>query len=145
MTVSFTFADFCQPLALARYRHLFDRGQWLAPEALAAYQRSRLRAIVAHAYAHVPYYRELFDSLGLGPEDIREVGDLRKLPTLSKATVRSQRDRLTADDAKRFHPTLCWSSGTTGAKHGFLLDRQTNALEFAYYWRYWGWSGYRLG
>jgi phenylacetate-CoA ligase len=27
----------------------------------------------------------------------------------------------------------------------FYLDKSANALEFVYYWRYWGWAGYRLG
>ena len=27
----------------------------------------------------------------------------------------------------------------------FLLDRRARALEFCFYWRHWGWAGYRLG
>jgi phenylacetate-CoA ligase len=145
MTVHFEIADFLQPAALVKYRWLFSHGQWLSPDELVAYQRTRLRAMVEHAYAHVPYYRDLFDSLSLTPADIREIGDLRRLPPLSKQTVRHEARRLTADNAACFRPVLHHTSGTTGARHAILLDRETNALEFAYYWRYWNWAGYRLG
>ena len=51
-------------------------------------QDEKLRRLIRHAYHHVGYYRERMDALGLGPEDIRTLDDLAKLPLLRKADVR---------------------------------------------------------
>jgi len=75
----------------------------------------RLRRLVAHAYARVPYYRRLFDGAGVRPEEIRSAADLARLPITSKADLR----RLPAEDlvasgaelARCLHPR---SSGTSG-------------------------------
>jgi phenylacetate-CoA ligase len=145
MTVHFTLGDFLQPANILKYRRAFARTQWLSSDELEAFQRSRLAALTQHAYDHVPYYRDLFRSLNLRPADIREVHDLRKLPPLSKETALREGWRLRADNFAQFRPAIHHTSGSTGARHAFLLDRETNAVEFAYYWRYWSWAGYRLG
>jgi phenylacetate-CoA ligase len=145
MTVHLTVAGFLQPANILKYRHLFARTQWLSHAELEAFQFARLREIVDHAYHHVPYYRDLFRLLKLTPADIRQTSDLRKLPRLSKAVARREHRRLQADNCSRFRPAIHRTSGSTGAEHAFLLDRETNAVEFAYYWRYWNWAGYRLG
>ena len=65
-----------------------------APVPLAAAieraQRRQLRATVAHAYEHVPYYRETMRRLGLGPADFETASDLAKLPLIEREQL--QRD-----------------------------------------------------
>ena len=51
-------------------------------------QTERLRATVSAAYANVPHYRAAFDAKGVTPEDIRSLGDIAKLPFLTKADLR---------------------------------------------------------
>jgi phenylacetate-CoA ligase len=53
-------------------------------------QRRRLRRAIAHAYEHVPYYRETMDRLGLRPGDISAESDLQRLPLITREQV--QRD-----------------------------------------------------
>lgn len=55
---------------------------------LIAFQQQKLRVLVEHAYANVPYYRELFDRIGLRPEDIRQVEDLHAVPITSSKDLR---------------------------------------------------------
>jgi len=62
------------------------------PEQLGAHQRRRLLAIVRHAAAHSPYYRERFAGIELS-DDL----DLTALPPLDKATMLEHFDRLTTD------------------------------------------------
>ena len=81
------------PIDLARLL----RQQWLSPEDLAELQRRKLVAMVRHAYEEVPYYRELFDSVGATPGDIRAAGDLRHIPTTTHLTIESlPRDAINA-------------------------------------------------
>jgi phenylacetate-CoA ligase len=53
-------------------------------------QRRRLRAMVAHAHEHVPYYRETMRRLGFGPGDFETANDLAKLPLIEREQL--QRD-----------------------------------------------------
>ena len=49
-------------------------------EEVADPRLDRLRVLLAHAYDHVPFYRERFDRAGLRPADIRTVADIAFLP-----------------------------------------------------------------
>ncbi|MBV9080514.1 MAG: phenylacetate--CoA ligase family protein [Elusimicrobia bacterium] len=145
MSVEFRFSDFFYPASLLKLRYAFERNQWRSTADLKAYQDERLRAIVQHAAARVPYYRELFRRLGISPADIRTASDLRRLPILAKSTLRSRVLAFRSDDFSAYHPMAMSTSGSSGRRLNFLLDRKTNVLEFAYYWRHWGCAGYRLG
>lgn len=57
------------------------------PERIRAYQDRRLRALVAHAHANVPYYRRLLDAHGVNPADIRGVADLGAIPITGRAEL----------------------------------------------------------
>jgi phenylacetate-CoA ligase len=85
---------------------LLTRGAWTAaalvlaprqarfpyapPAAIERAQRTRIRRTVAHAYKHVPYYRETMDRCGLRPGDLVTASDLDKLPLIEREQV--QRD-----------------------------------------------------
>jgi hypothetical protein len=145
MPIDFSIRDFCYPLSIYRLRRTFERTQWLSPGELAAYQNQRLAGIIRHACDHVPYYRRLFNNLGLSSRDIQTVDDLKKLPILSKSAVRESAADFVADNASRYRPRAFTTSGTTGSPLQFYLDKNARILEFVYYWRHWSWAGYRLG
>jgi phenylacetate-CoA ligase len=65
------------------------KNQRKSPEQIRHIQNQKLRKLVRHSYEKVPYYRKLFDSLKLKPEDIKSVYDLKKLPLLSKKIINS--------------------------------------------------------
>jgi phenylacetate-coenzyme A ligase PaaK-like adenylate-forming protein len=91
-----------------------SRNQWLPPERLSELQDHRVRALIGHAYARVPYYRQLFDARGLSPNDIRSVDDLARIPVLTRQVVLERRAELLAE---RVDPERCRrtrTNGTTG-------------------------------
>lgn len=145
MALEFKPADFAYPISILKLRAAFEKNQWLARDEQINYQERLLRRIVSHAYAHVPYYRELFDGLRLRPGDIHHLADLEKIPVLTKGTLSREFKRLRADNCARHRPQLLTTSGTTGRRLEFLVDKHANVQEFAYYWRHWNWAGYRLG
>jgi phenylacetate-CoA ligase len=55
---------------------------------LVEFQNRRLRRIVEHAYNRVPYYRRLFDSVGLHPRHIGSVADLQQIPITTKSDIK---------------------------------------------------------
>jgi len=77
--------------AIRAGRRLLARDAW-SVEQLRAHQRERLLAIVRHASASSPYYRERFAGVELS-DDL----DLAALPRLDKATMLESFDELVTD------------------------------------------------
>jgi len=86
----------------------------LSRDELQARQLERLRWTLRHAYAHVPFYRQVFDAAGVHPDDCRELADLRKFPTTTKHDLRDNYPfgmfAVPQERLRRLHA----SSGTTG-------------------------------
>jgi phenylacetate-coenzyme A ligase PaaK-like adenylate-forming protein len=72
---------------------LMERDRWTRGD-LLAYQQDRVRALVAHAATKSPYYRE-----ALGADAAER--PLAELPTLSKATLMAEFDRVVTDPQLR--------------------------------------------
>jgi phenylacetate-CoA ligase len=57
-------------------------------EELAALQLRRLQETVMRVYYRVPFYRRKMDELGVTPDHIRSLDDIRRLPFTTKADLR---------------------------------------------------------
>lgn len=83
-----------------------------------------LRKRIENAYHNVPFYRRLYDTHKLAPSDIRSVGDLAKLPIITKKDIRrNQKDILNRD----YPISNCYkshTSGSTGEPTWTYFDRQ---------------------
>ncbi|ABE51335.1 phenylacetate--CoA ligase family protein [Methanococcoides burtonii] len=77
-------------------------------------QLNRLKKTAASAYNNVHFYREKFEALGITPEDIRSLDDIRKLPMTKKTDLRDNYPfglfAVPKRDVVRIHA----SSGTSG-------------------------------
>ena len=130
--------------SIAAYREL-ERTQWLPTAELRQLQLLRLRALLRHAGERVPYYRDLFAELGFDPEGVRSVADLEALPTLDKATIRAEGERLMADNAEQYQPRPHRSAGTTGQPLVIQMDRARHSLGWADMYRWWAAGGWQPG
>lgn len=54
----------------------------------ASLQDERLKATVKYVYQEVPFYRHVFQEIGIEPDDIKAVDDLGKLPFTTKNDLR---------------------------------------------------------
>src|SRR5271157_2867932 len=61
----------------------------LSAKRLERMRDEKLRSVVRNAFDHVPYYRALFLSAGIRPDDIRTAEDLPKLPVTTKRDLRA--------------------------------------------------------
>ncbi|GAB4244536.1 MAG: phenylacetate--CoA ligase family protein [Acidobacteriota bacterium] len=145
MSIDFRVRDFFYPIKIWKLHRAFERNQWAPPADWRAFQLRRLEIILDHAFQQVPYYQQLAAELGVRRADFQGPEDLRRLPLLTKEIVRRRGRHLVARNARRFHPRTYSTTGTSGEPLHFLLDAEANALEFVYYWRHWGWGGFRLG
>jgi len=127
----------------AGYREELLRNERRTREELDAMQLAKLRKIIEHCRQHVPFYKRLFDRIGLKPVHLRSVADLANIPTLTREDLRDHFDDLRALNASQFEPEQCASGGATGQPVKFLLDRKAIALEKACVNRHWLRSGYK--
>ena len=85
-------------------------------EEILAIQNEKIVKQVRRVYDNVAYYRKLMDEKGVKPEDIHGVGDIHKLPFLSKADLReSYPYGLLGTDLKNC-VRIQSTSGTTGRR-----------------------------
>jgi phenylacetate-CoA ligase len=93
---------------------LLDDAERMGVDELRALQLERLRWSLRHAYDNVPHYRRAFDAAGVHPDDCRELADLARFPTTSKADLRENYPfgmfAVPREQVRRVHA----SSGTTG-------------------------------
>lgn len=94
-----------------------------APARLAALQNRRLRAMVAHAHATVPYYRDAMRERGLRPEHFRTVDDLAKLPIVSGAELARDPRRFLSTAVGREPLLEVTTSGSSGHAKRIWWDR----------------------
>ena len=77
-------------------------------------QLKRLQWSIKHAYENVPFYKQVFDSASIQPEDIQTLGDLSKIPFTNKNDLRDNYPfnmfAIPREKVVRIHA----SSGTTG-------------------------------
>ena len=141
--MKFKLSDYRYPVEILRLYLSARKSIRFSREQLLDVQNQKLRAIISHAYAHVPYYREVFDATGLKPRDISTVADLVHIPALSKETVRERYADLIADNSKIFRPYENRTSGSTGTPLRFLQDKNVSIARFTFFLRAWQMAGYR--
>jgi len=118
--------------------------QWYDEEALHRLQAERLRGLIEHAAANVPYYQELLRKAGLEPGDIKDPADLRLLPTLTKDTLRRHYDEFLAAGIPKRDLLTIDTSGTTGTPLQVMLTREARRCNYAFFARSKLWAGVGL-
>ncbi len=83
-------------------------------DAIRALQLEKLQRQVRYTYDKVPYYRRRMDEMGVHPDDVRTLDDVRRLPFTDKSALRETFPfgmfAVPMDDVIELHA----SSGTTG-------------------------------
>jgi len=120
-----------------------EQSQWQSPAELTAIRDARLRQFIHQAVSQVPYYRDMFASLGLRSEDIQSAADLAKLPLLDKAAIRGHFDALRHPAARQVRPFT--TGGSSGTPLTFLLGNERISHDVAEKWRATRWWDVDIG
>lgn len=124
-------------------RRALEETQWWPPERLAALRLEKLRALLRRANAEVPYYREVFARLNMPPERVTALGDLARLPFLTKDLIRANAERLKSERApalKRYN-----TGGSSGEPLVFYIGPERVTHDVAAKWRATRWWGVDIG
>lgn len=108
-------------------------------------QEKQLRHLIEFSYENVPYYRNLFKSLGLLPRDIQTIEDLEKLPILTKDIIKKHWEEFKPANLSSMKYYNRATGGSTGTPMHYRLSKHDRFLSGALLYRGWGYGGYELG
>ncbi|WP_129597791.1 phenylacetate--CoA ligase family protein [Methanohalophilus profundi] len=119
--------------------------QWQSYAQQKESQEMQLRKMVDFVWENVPYYHRLFRELGIGPEDIRLVEDLEKLPILTKDIIKENWEDFKPKNLEKMKYYTNSTGGSTGEPFKYRLQKYDRFLSGALLYRGWGYAGYELG
>lgn len=126
------------------YYQILKMNTWSSQQ-IQDWQNQHLHDFVCHAYVHTKYYRELFNKLELTPDDIQTIDDLKKLPILTKDTIRKYFDDFVPDNISQLPHRLDKTGGTTGDPMKYLTSEDTWGYVTATKILAWKTTSYRFG
>ena len=111
----------------------------------SCYQLDKFKKLVDHAYHNVPYYSDLFKSIGLTPADIKSFDDISKIPVLTKEIARKENQNLIAKYPAKGRILKGFTGGTTGPPLKLLRDSGDLTFTWAAFFRWYTWMGLEIG
>ena len=152
---------------LSNYRQLVQ-SEWYSQEQLRDLQIEKVKSALRHANRFCPFYTARFKEIGLVPDDIRTLEDIKQIPPLSRQDVINHcedmvdvrcRPYLDAAAQSKRSPgqPIPWgrfrrqklikntSSGSTGAPVIFYDDGSVTAVSWAFELRLRHWYGIEPG
>lgn len=104
------------------------RIQYESPEKLKEYQFDRLSKLLDHAQNNSPWYKNIFEELGLQSSDIESVDDLKKLPITKKAEIRNNADDFISSIHNKDELVVAKTGGSTGVSLNLYFDEHCQKL-----------------
>jgi phenylacetate-CoA ligase len=109
---------------------LRESAQWTS-EQLHQYQLKKLFETVEFAATTVPYYQDLFKTLGL-PAKLRSLDQFLALPLLNKDIVRGAGDRMLSNAVPYWDRYTAKTGGTSFRPLTFWMSREAYGIEWAF-------------
>jgi phenylacetate-CoA ligase len=125
--VVFPLQEFLKGKSTHAFLNELENSQWLLPGRIQELQFDRLKRHLDFAYEHVLYYRRLFDTHGISPNQIKDFTDFRRIPFLTRKLLRDQFESLQANAPMRGVQKLS-TGGSTGSPVTVLVDPVRNSF-----------------
>ncbi len=126
------------------YLRELEESQWSSPADLRGLQRAKLGALLRHADANVPFYRQRFREAGIDTDRLNPFEALGRLPTLDKSEVRASLDQMLWRDGPG-RLTRSSTGGSSGEPLTFFLGRRRQGYDQAARIRTHRWFGVDVG
>jgi phenylacetate-CoA ligase len=118
----------------AGWQRFYEQTATWSEERLRDYQLEQVKETIRYGYAHVPWYRAQFDQLGLKPDAIQTLKDIKLLPYLTKDQIREAGQGLVSDEYEVGRLNCAPTSGSTGMPMRIYSDRDSAVRNFVYRW-----------
>ena len=117
------------------------KSQYWTYSKLLNFQNDRLRRIIAYSYYNIPAYKRKFDSVGIVPDDIKSIEDLKKLPITTREEMQDNMSFVNSKLITATHTT----GGSTGTSLKYYNSFISDAIRSGVHNRGWKWFGYNPG
>ncbi len=124
---------------------MLEESQYWSPERLHDFRLGLLLTLLDHAARYVPFYQRRFAEAGFDPKTVKDFGDLKRIPVLTKADIQAHREDLISTFYHREDLVENRTGGSTGSPLVFyhaadrLDSRQAATL------RHNRWASYHIG
>lgn len=128
----------------AKYLRELSLSQWFDPVTLRQRQWERVREMVAYAFKQCPYYQERLAAAGLDGM-LRDWGDLRCLPILTKKDIRENGEKLLSREYRKEELVETKTGGSTGVALKLYFGVRCQEKRNAAAMRSDRWAGWDIG
>jgi phenylacetate-coenzyme A ligase PaaK-like adenylate-forming protein len=142
--IVFPATEFVRGRPTAAWLRNANASQWWSLDALVDFQTTELRRLLAHCWAHNPFYRRRLEAAGLHPDDVRSPADLVRLPLLTKREIRTARDEIKSK-APPYAAVRKATSGSTEEAFAFEYNAESRYWRDVTRLRAYEWAGYPVG
>jgi phenylacetate-CoA ligase len=122
-----------------------EKTQYLPVEALRKRQWERFLEMVRFAYERNPFYKELYDASGVGPDDIGSSADVAGLPVVRKEDIRNNSSRMISRGYENLRLLRFKTGGSTGKSLELFITEECSEMRNACAIRHDRWSGWKPG
>lgn len=110
-----------------------------------SWQNERLKELINHAYQNTIYYRNVFNGLGMQPDDISTIEDLSALPILTKNDIISNYNDIIPKNIYKISYKHSSTGGSSGDPLKYLLDLRSWSYSNANTIQNWERTDYNYG
>jgi phenylacetate-CoA ligase len=100
---------------------LYKKSLDWSKDKLESFQRDKIKQLLIYSNKYVEFYRERFNTSGFNPESFRYHDDLKKIPTLTRKDL--QTNKIFSDEYDKRKCCKAASSGSTGIPIIFYHDK----------------------
>jgi phenylacetate-CoA ligase len=145
LNLIFPIADFVMGTCAMKWYKKIKYLETLSKEELEQWQLNQLDLLLNHAYENTVYYKEVFDSLGLKPSDIKTFDDMERLPVLTREIIKERFNDLIPKNINKIKHRYSSTGGSTGEPLRYICDENTWGFVTAMKIHSWQTTGYRYG
>lgn len=126
------------------YRKLLVKSKSWTKKDKEEYQWTKIERILDHAYHNIPYYRKLFNNEGINLKQIQNFNDFKKIPYLTKESIRNNFKDLIATNYKKSDRLYVKTGGSTGMPLQICYQKGVSrSIEHAFITKLWSSIGYK--
>lgn len=126
------------------YNFLKETETWNEQQ-IKEWQLNQLKSIVDYAYSNVPFYKTVYEKIGYEIGGIKTFDDFEKLPFITKEDIKNHTEDFISKEIDSIPHIWNTTSGSTDKPLKFIIDKELNVKEEAYYYYYWEKYGYTVG
>jgi phenylacetate-CoA ligase len=101
---------------------------------LKEYQREKMVELIRHCFSSVPFYQKRWGSMGLAPNDFKDLDDLSKLPYTTKEDLRNNQNKMIDVNFDQRELLRSTTSGSTGTPTACYFTQDELQRHYAIFW-----------